>query len=79
MRLFLSIIICVISLLVGLFLFLKPPLAIEIQRRFYEKINWRIEPISMQKEIRNTKIMGLMLIVIMVLLVNFVFIIKIFK
>ncbi len=45
----------------GLFLFLKPELAIDIQRRFYEKINWRIEPVSMEKELRNTKIMGLLL------------------
>jgi len=35
----------------------------EIQKKFYEKINWRIEPISMQKEIRNTKIMGAFLAV----------------
>lgn len=56
------IIISVISILIGLFLFFKPSLAIEIQRRFYEKINWRIEPVSMKKEIINTKIMGLFLI-----------------
>jgi hypothetical protein len=45
----------------GVFLFVKPLGAIEMQRRFYEKINWRIEPISVPKEIRNTKIMGLIL------------------
>jgi hypothetical protein len=45
----------------GVFLFAKPLGAIEMQRRFYEKINWRIEPISVPKEIRNTKIMGLTL------------------
>ena len=42
----------------ALFMFFKPALAIEIQRRFYLFINWRIEPVSMQKELRNTKIMG---------------------
>ena len=47
----------------GLFLFLKPSLAIELQKKFYEKINWRIEPVSMPKEIRNTRIMGLFLII----------------
>jgi len=52
----------IIIIFIGLFFFLKPSLAIEIQRRFYEKINWKIEPISMSKEIRNTKIMGLFLI-----------------
>jgi hypothetical protein len=44
-------------------MFLKPDLAIEMQRKFYATINWRIEPISMQKELRNTKIMGIFLIV----------------
>ncbi len=42
----------------------KPGLAIEIQRRFYERINWRIAPISMAREIRNTRIMGLFVIII---------------
>ena len=48
----------------GLFVFFKPGLTIEIQRRFYEKLNWRIEPINMQKEIRNTKIMGAFLAIV---------------
>jgi hypothetical protein len=47
----------------GWFMLLKPALAIELQRRFYAKINWRMEPISMQKELRNTKIMGAFLFV----------------
>lgn len=47
----------------GIFLITKPALAIEIQRRFYAKINWRIEPISISKEIRNTRIMGTGLII----------------
>lgn len=51
----------VIGIIIGLFIFFKPELTIEIQRRFYERINWCIEPISMQKEIRNTKIMGIFL------------------
>lgn len=57
------ILISVVSIAVGLFVFFKPNLAIEIQKKFYEKINWRIEPISMQKEIRNTKIMGGFLVI----------------
>ena len=52
------------GILTGLFLFRNPGRAIEVQIRFYEKINWRMEPISMQKEIRNTKIMSLFLIAI---------------
>ena len=54
----------IISIVIGLFLFFKPILSIELQKRFYEKINWRIEPISFKKEIRNTKIMGIFLIII---------------
>ena len=52
----------IVSLLLGILLLKKPEFAIEIQRRFYAKINWKIEPISMEKEIRNTKIMGLFLV-----------------
>lgn len=59
----------VFSLGIGVFLIIKPDLAIEIQRIFYEKINWRMEPISMEKEIRNTKIMGAFLIVIVIVIV----------
>lgn len=51
------------SVIMGLFLFMKPSLVIDLQKKFYEKINWRIEPISMPKEIRNTRIMGLFLVI----------------
>jgi len=54
----------VVGITIGLFVFFKPESTIEIQRKFYEKINWRIEPISMQKEIRNTKIMGMFLVAV---------------
>lgn len=54
---------CSACLLLGAFLLFRPALAIELQRRFYELINWRMEPISMPMELRNTKLMGLSLIV----------------
>lgn len=66
----------IISLLIGFFIFLKPCLAIEIQRRFYANINWKIEPISMHKEIRNTRIMGLLLINLAILTVVYILIRK---
>ena len=47
---------------IGSLMIIKPSLAIEIQKRFYAGINWRIEPISMAKELRNTKLMGLLLL-----------------
>jgi hypothetical protein len=62
--LFTPILISVIGIIVGLFIFFKPKLTIEIQKRFYARINWRLEPVSMQKEIRNTKIMGMFLAVV---------------
>jgi hypothetical protein len=67
-----EILIFVFSAAVGLFAFLKPALTIEIQRRFYAKINWRIEPISMPKELRNTKIMGIFLFVFAVVTLLFI-------
>lgn len=53
-----------IGFAIGIFLFFRPAAMIEIQRKFYAKINWRIEPISMNKELRNTKIMGLGLVIL---------------
>ena len=58
------ILIVIANLFIGSFLFLKPALSIEVQIKFYEKINWRIEPISMRKEVRNTRIMGIILIAV---------------
>lgn len=51
-----------LSFLAGFFCVKNPAGAIKIQQLFYAKINWRIEPISMEKEIRNTRGMGLFLI-----------------
>jgi len=49
-----------LALINGLLCFTKPSLAITLQQRFYEKINWKIEPIDLKKELRNTKIMGVL-------------------
>jgi hypothetical protein len=57
------IMIALVSLCIGLFIFINPTKAFEIQKKFYALINWRIEPISIEKEIRNTKVMGIFLIV----------------
>ncbi|MFA5039041.1 MAG: hypothetical protein WC732_05110 [Candidatus Omnitrophota bacterium] len=50
-----------VSLVIGLFLYLKPRDAIRIQIAFYKSINWRMEPVSMEKEVRSTRWMGLFL------------------
>ncbi len=64
---YLKVLFMLFNFFVGLLLFLRPELAIEIQKRFYAKINWRIEPISMPKEIRNTRIMGAFLIILAII------------
>ncbi len=51
-----------VIMIAGLVIFIKPAFCIEFQKKFYAKINWRMEPINMEMEIRNTKIMGLFLI-----------------
>ena len=55
--------IALLTMLIGCFFVLRPRSAIELQRRFYERINWRMEPISMPLEVRNTALMGWFLIV----------------
>lgn len=66
-------VISVIGIGIGCMLIAKPSAAIELQKRFYEKINWRMEPISMPKEIRNTRLMGAAVIVFLLVIVSFAF------
>lgn len=47
-----------LSTLFGTFVVRYPQKTIEIQKEFYALINWRVEPIDLEKEIRNTRIMG---------------------
>ncbi|MCX7661756.1 MAG: hypothetical protein N2Z79_03630 [Candidatus Omnitrophica bacterium] len=63
----------IISLCIGLFLFFKPSSAIKFQQNFYIKINWRIEPVSYSKEIRNTRIMGAIILLLILLSLIFLF------
>ena len=58
--------IVIFSLCIGFIIYRFPYHVFEIQRKFYTLINWRIEPISMQKEIRNTRIMGLFLMLFVI-------------
>ena len=59
---YVKILISVVSLIMGTFIFLRPEQVIDMQKRFYALINWRMEPIDMAKEIRNTRRMGLILV-----------------
>lgn len=53
-----ELIIGIFSLLFGLILMLKPSDCIKMQQDFYAQINWKIEPIDYNKEVKNTRIMG---------------------
>jgi hypothetical protein len=55
-----------LCLLLGLLLFFRPASALEIQRRFYFAINWRVEPVSVERELRMTRCMGIFMIVMVV-------------
>jgi len=52
-----------IGFTLGILLMLKPQRAIAFQIKFYRLINWDIQPISMAKEVRNTRIIGLLVLV----------------
>jgi len=42
----------------------KPKKVIDMQIAVYRPFNWKIEPISMEKEIRNMRIMGLVVLML---------------
>lgn len=54
------------SLAFGIFLMRRPTDAFAMQKKFYRLINWNIEPVSLAKEIRNTRMMGLFLILFVI-------------
>lgn len=59
--------IALLSFLFGLFIQQNPSKIFEIQKKFYRLINWHIEPIDFNKEMRNTRLMGLFLMGFVVL------------
>ncbi|MBI4437298.1 MAG: tyrosine-protein phosphatase [Candidatus Omnitrophica bacterium] len=61
----------------GILCLKRPDLAIRIQKRFYEMINWRLSPVSLEKELRNTRIMGGILLLCFLALVVLLFIFSI--
>ncbi len=62
----------IVGLIVGLSMFFNAALVLKMQIKFYEKINWHMEPISMPKEIKNTKFMGLVLIAFCLLTIIYI-------
>lgn len=59
--------IAILALGFGWYIFRYPMRMLDIQKRFYANLNWRIEPISLEKELRNTRLMGIFLIVFVVI------------
>ena len=58
--------------LFGLFVFIGAPAVIKGQIKFYKKINWRVAPISMKKEVRSTKTIGLFLFAVGVVTIIYI-------
>jgi hypothetical protein len=58
----LSLLLPAIGIITGFILIRTPGLCIELQKRAYLLINWRIEPVSMERELNNTRLMGFVLI-----------------
>ncbi len=56
--------IAVITIVFGALLAWKPKKTIDMQTAIYRPFNWKLEPISMEKEIRNTRIMGLVVLML---------------
>ena len=56
--------IVVIVIVFGALIAWKPKKTINIQTALYRPFNWKLEPISMEKEIKNTRIMGLTLLIL---------------
>ena len=54
--------VAVIALIIGTFIAWQPKKSIDKQIAFYRLINWKIEPISMEREIKNTRIMGVIVL-----------------
>jgi len=62
----------VIAIVFGSLIAWKPKKVIDIQIALYRPFNWKIEPISMEKEIRNTRIMGLAVLVLGILSLGYI-------
>ncbi len=62
----------VIATIFGALVAWKPKKIIEIQIALYRPFNWKIEPISMKKEIKNTRIMGLIVLILGILALAYI-------
>lgn len=65
--------ITVIAIVFGALVAWKPKKTIEIQIALYRPFNWKLEPISMEKEIKNTRIMGLIVLILGIISLIYIF------
>jgi len=56
--------IVVIAIVFGALVVWKPKKTIDIQTALYRPFNWKLEPISMEREIKNTRIMGMTVLIL---------------
>lgn len=63
----LLIIFVAVGILFALFMIFNPALVIKVHIKTSAKSNWRTEPISMEKELKNTKFRGVILVAISIL------------
>ncbi len=68
--------IVVIAIVFGALIAWKPKKTIDIQIALYRPFNWKLEPISMEKEIRNTRIMGLTVLVLGILSLIYILLVQ---
>ncbi|MBU3910957.1 MAG: hypothetical protein KKD90_00040 [Candidatus Omnitrophica bacterium] len=64
--------IVVIAIAFGGMVAWKPKKIIDMQIALYRPFNWKIEPISMEKEIRNTRIMGSVVLILGILSLGYI-------
>jgi len=67
-----AIILAVVGIGFGLFMIYKSDAIIKIHIKSAAKSNWRVEPISMEKELKNTKIRGINFVALCILAIIYI-------
>ena len=62
--LYLQLVFVILAMALGIWYLRQPQTVIETQKAIYRLFNWNLEPISLEKEIRNTRIMGKAVIIL---------------
>lgn len=65
--LLIALLVSIAGIVIGIFLIRKPSRVIDMQKAFYLGINWRMEPVSLPREIASTRMMGMLLVIVCIL------------